>query len=93
MSTARTRLVHDVESESVGRLVAAADRDVSIGGPTLAAHPFRGELIDEVQQFLNPVVVGGGTPFLLDDVLLGLDLLDVRRFDCGVVYLRYRTRR
>jgi hypothetical protein len=38
------------------------------------------------------VVVGGGTPFLPDGLHLSLDLLDERRFESGVVYLRYRTR-
>jgi hypothetical protein len=37
------------------------------------------------------VVVGGGTRALPDNVRLGLDLLDERRFGNGTVYLENRT--
>jgi dihydrofolate reductase len=93
VSTARTRLERQFDPATVRRLVAGSDSDVSVGGPTLAAHALRAELVDEVRQFLHPVVVGGGTPFLPADLRLSLDLLDERRFGSGVVYLRYRTRR
>jgi hypothetical protein len=36
--------------------------------------------------------VGGGKQSLPNGVRLELELLDERRFDNGVVYLRYRTR-
>jgi dihydrofolate reductase len=48
-------------------------------------------LVDECHLFLSPIVVGGGTPALPDNVWLQLELLDERRFDNGVVYLRYRV--
>ena len=70
---------------------AAADRDISVGGPHLAAHAFRAGLVDECHLFLAPVVVGGGTPSLPDNALLRLELVEVRRFENGVVHLHYRT--
>jgi dihydrofolate reductase len=40
----------------------------------------------------SPAVVGGGKPFFPPlDQRLQLELVDTRRFDSGVVYLRYRT--
>jgi hypothetical protein len=39
------------------------------------------------------VVVGGGKRSLPDNVRLRLELLDERRFESGMVYLYYRTRR
>ena len=42
--------------------------------------------------FLYPVVLGGGTAFLPEGVRLDLELLDERRFDHGVVFLRYAVR-
>jgi RibD C-terminal domain len=42
-------------------MVDDAKRDVSIGGPTLAAHARRAGILDEVRVFMRPVVVGGGT--------------------------------
>jgi dihydrofolate reductase len=91
--TARTRLERDFDPAAVRQLVVGSDADVSVGGPTLAAQALRTGLVDEVRQFLQPVVVGGGTPFLPAYLHLSLDLLDERRFGSGVVYLRYRTRR
>jgi riboflavin biosynthesis pyrimidine reductase len=64
---------------------------VSISGPGLAAHAFREGLVDEVRLFLHPVVVGGGTRFLPDGVRLSLELVEERRFDGGVVFVRYRV--
>ena len=39
---------------------------------------------------MAPIVVGGGTPWLPDDIRVPLELLDERRFAGGMVYLRYR---
>jgi hypothetical protein len=49
-------------------------------------------LVDELRLFVTPVVLGGGKRALPDGVRLALELLDERRFDNGVVHLRYRTR-
>jgi dihydrofolate reductase len=47
-------------------------------------------LVDELQLFLVPVIVGGGKRALPDGVRSDLELLDTRRFATGAVYLRYR---
>jgi dihydrofolate reductase len=91
-SSTRTRIERDFDPEAIGQLKAAADRDLSIGGPTLAAEALRAGLVDEVQLFLNPIVVGGGKPALPDGVRVALELIDERRFDNGVVFVRYGTR-
>ncbi len=89
--TARTRLEHRFDPEAVLAIKAASDSDLSIGGPTLAAHAFGAGLVDECHLFLAPVIVGRGTRALPDDVRLGLELLDERRFANGVVHLHYRA--
>ncbi|MEV1128685.1 dihydrofolate reductase family protein [Agromyces sp. NPDC049794] len=91
IGTKRTRLERSFDAEAVRDLVQSSTRDVSISGPGLAAHAFRAGLVDEVRLFLYPVVVGGGTRFLPDDVRMSLELLEERRFDSGVVFLRYRV--
>jgi dihydrofolate reductase len=91
VSSARTRTEREFHPQAVRRLKAAAARDITVGGPELAAHAFRAGLVDECQLFLSPVVVGGGKKALPDDVRLQLELLDERRFGNGVVYLHYRT--
>jgi dihydrofolate reductase len=91
VSSARTRLEREFDPEAVRRLKAGADRDLAIAGPGLAAHALAAGLIDELQLFLVPVLVGGGKQALPDGVRLGLELLDERRFGSGIVYLRYRV--
>ena len=60
----------------------------------LAAAPIELGLVDELRMFRNPVVVGGGTPFLppvTEDV--PLDLIETRTFGSRVIYERYRRAR
>jgi dihydrofolate reductase len=90
-ATTRTRIERDFDPEAVRRLKAAAERDLTVGGPDLGAQAITAGLVDEVHLFVWPVVVGGGKRFLPDRVRLQLELLDERRFGSGVVYLRYRT--
>jgi dihydrofolate reductase len=90
-ASARTRIERDFDPEAVSQLKASAGRDITVGGPDLAAQAIRAGLVDELQLFVAPVVVGGGKQSLPSDVRLKLELLDERRFGSGVVYLRYRT--
>jgi dihydrofolate reductase len=91
VSSARTRIERTFDPNAVQAMKDAADRDLSIGGPALAAHAFRAGLVDEVRLFVSPLTVGGGNPFLPHRLSLNLRLLDERTFDNGVVYLRYRV--
>jgi dihydrofolate reductase len=90
-STARTRIERDFDPEAVRRLKAQAERDISVGGPGLAAEAIRAGLVDEYHLFVGPTVIGGGNRALPDDVRFELELLDERRFGNGVVHLHYRT--
>ena len=92
VSSARTRLERAFDPDAVRRLKASADRDLTVGGPGLAADALRAGLVDECHLFVNPVVVGGGTRALPDAAHLDLDLLDEHRFGNGVVHLHYRVR-
>jgi dihydrofolate reductase len=91
VSSARTRIERDFDPEAVRQLKAAAGRDLTVGGPDLAAQAFEAGLVDECHLFLTPIVVGGGKQALPNHVRLQLELLDERRFGNGVVHLRYRT--
>jgi dihydrofolate reductase len=91
-STARTRIERDFDPETVRQLKASAERELTVGGADLAGHAFKAGLVDECQQFVVPILVGGGKRSLPDDVRLELELLDQRRFGNGMVYLRYRAR-
>jgi riboflavin biosynthesis pyrimidine reductase len=71
---------------------ARAGRDISVGGPHLAAQAINAGLVDELQLFLTPIVVGGGNQSLPNTGGLELELLDEWRFGSGVVYLHYRIK-
>jgi len=90
VSSARTRIERDFDPEAVRRMKAAAGRDISVGGPDLAAQAIEAGLVDECHLFVAPIVVGGGKRSLPDHVRLKLELLDERRFASGVVHLHYR---
>ena len=91
-STSRTLLAREFSPQVVRDLKAQSPRDVSIGGPALAAHAIRSGLVDEYHLLLVPVMIGRGKRVLPGDVSLMLDLADERSFANGMVYLRYRTR-
>lgn len=92
VSSARTRLEREFDPDAVRQMKATADRDITVGGPDLAGQAMAAGLVDECHLFVSPVVVGGGTRALPDDVRLELELLDERRFGNGVVHLHYRVR-
>ena len=91
-SSARTRIERDFDPEAVRRMKATAGRDITVGGPDLAAQAMKAGLVDECHIFVTPIVVGGGKPSLPDNVHLKLELLDECRFGNGVVHLHYRTK-
>jgi dihydrofolate reductase len=90
-SSARTRIKREFDPEVVRQMKASAERDITVGGPDLAAQAFKTGLVDELHLFVAPIVVGGGKQSLPDNVRLRLALLEEHRFRNGMVYLRYRT--
>src|ERR1700677_1821192 len=84
------RLAKASVAEEAAAALDATDKHVSIGGAGLAATAIELGLVDELRMFRNPVLVGGGTPFLppvTKDV--PLDLIDTRTFGSRVIYERY----
>src|SRR5881392_60025 len=84
------RLAEASVAEEAAAARDATDKDVAVGGAGLAAAAIELGLVDELRIFRNPVVVGGGTPFLppvTEDV--PLDLIETRTFGSRVIYERY----
>lgn len=88
IGTARTTLQREFDPEAV-RAFKADGGDLSVGGAGFAARAIHAGLVDELQIFTSPVMVGGGTRFLPDGGRLDLTLLEERRFGNGVVLTRY----
>ena len=91
VSTTRTRIERDFDPEAVRQIKARSGRDISVGGPNLAAQAIKAGLVDEWHLFVAPIVVGGGKLSLPNNVRLKLELLDEHRFGNGMLYLHYRT--
>jgi dihydrofolate reductase len=89
VSSARTRIERNFDPEMIRQLKAATEHDLTVGGADLAGQAIKAGLVDELQLFLVPVVVGGGKRALPSGVRSDLELLDTQRFASGGVYLRY----
>ena len=89
VTTPRTRLERTFEPSAVRALVDAADRDVSVGGATLAAAALRAGLVDELRVLVHPIVVGHGARLLEDDTTHALELAGHQVFSTGVLNLTY----
>jgi dihydrofolate reductase len=92
VSSARTRIERDFDPGMVRQLKSATEHDMTVGGADLAGQAIKAGLVDELQLFLVPVVVGGGKRALPSGVRSGLELLDTHRFASGAVYLRYHPK-
>lgn len=91
VSTGKTRIERAFKPEAIRELKLTAEKDISIGGPCLAAEAFKARLVDACYLFVTPIIVGGGTSAFPSEVRLSLHLLDERHFGNGMVYLHYET--
>lgn len=84
------RLARGTLPGEIAAALAATEKDVSIGGPGLAAAAIEADLVDELRIFRHPVVVGRGTA-LLPPVTwtIPLRLVETRAFGSRVIYERY----
>jgi dihydrofolate reductase len=77
--------------EEITQLKAQSGKNMGVGGATIAATLMQHGLIDEYQLYVNPVVLGGGTPmFQTLGHKIELRLIETKTFNSGVVFLRYQ---
>ncbi|WP_245784700.1 dihydrofolate reductase family protein [Geodermatophilus amargosae] len=81
VSSAKTRIERTFDPDAVRELKAAADHDLTVDGPDLAAQAIAAGLVDEYHLFITTSVVGGGKRFFPDGVRLDLALVEERAFD------------
>ena len=83
-------LVRTDLAETVAALKAEPGGELAVGGAGFAASLLALGLVDEIRPIVDPVVLGGGTPFLPAlDAPLDLRLVETRSFGSGAVFLRY----
>jgi dihydrofolate reductase len=78
--------------EGISELKRQPGKDIVISGSgTLVRSLLREGLLDELQLFVHPVLMGGGKRlFEEDEERTALELADSRTFATGVVYLTYK---
>ena len=85
------RLAQAPLAAEAAALLEATDKDVAIGGPTLAAEAIKLDLVDEFRMFRYPFIVGGGTSYFPPLIApLELTLVDSKQFGSRVNFERYR---
>ena len=89
-STPRTRIEPAFDPDQIRRLKATSERDLTVGGPHIAAAMVAANLVDDFHVFVNPIILGGSNPWLPPDVRMALELVDEHRLG-GVVHLHYRA--
>jgi dihydrofolate reductase len=93
VSTPKTRLEREFDPQAVRDWKHESPHDISVGGPELAAHAIRAELVDEYHLLVVPTILGSGKRVLPGNLRVQLELLNERPFANGWIYLRYRPLR
>lgn len=93
VGTERTRLERELDPDMVRALKESSERDLGIGGATIAAGAIAAGLVDEIRLLIVPVLVGGGKPALPRGIRVDLELREQHPFRGGAVQLAYRVRR
>jgi dihydrofolate reductase len=89
VTTGNTSLRREFNPAEVQQLKNEIGGDIGIGGAELAGSAMALGLVDEVNLFIYPVVVGGGKPAFRRGLTARLKLEESRKFDGGIVMLRY----
>lgn len=80
----------DQPLEIVARLLKGqVEGEIGVSGADLAGQLARAGLIDEYQLYMQPVVLGGGTPYFAHGLTLDLELLGTQSLPQGTTLLRY----
>ncbi len=88
------RLVRDNIAAEIAKLKQQPGKNMELGGPNIASTFIQLGLVDEYRPFIQPVVLGSGTPFFpVLDNRIKLRLVETRTFRSGVVYVRYQADR
>lgn len=93
VTTVNTTLERKFDLEAVKKMIAESDRDFDIGGPHLAAQAIKADIIDEYHQIIAPIIIGEGNFWLPGGNRNKLELVDLRKFKNGFVYLHYSKAR
>lgn len=86
-----TKIIKDNLTQEVGRMKEQQGRDIVMFGSPSTAHALMAEnLIDDYWLFINPILLGGGTPLFKDiSEVRKLNLVNSEVFPSGVICIHY----
>lgn len=90
VTIANATIERSFDPNAIQKLVAESGKDYDIGGPHLAAHAIKANIIDEYHQIIVPLILGEGNFWLHGGNHNNLELVDMRKFENGFVHLHYR---
>jgi dihydrofolate reductase len=78
--------------EEITRLKNKAGKDIiAYGGGSFVSALVKEKLIDELHLFVNPAAIGNGMPIFRElTSMQKLSVVDVKRFECGIIALIYK---
>ncbi len=90
-----TLIISDNLSDRINEIKKQAGKDIALFGSPTATHSLiQLNLIDGYWLFVNPIILGRGIPLFADiKAKTKLELLNTRRFTCGVTELNYTVDR
>lgn len=86
-------LKHVIDIEDIKKLKSMENKDIGIGGSTIASQLISENVIDELYQFINPVIIGKGKKWFNTNVKIDLDLLEEKKFSNGIVMVHYEIKK
>jgi len=90
VAIANAKIERSFDAAAVKDIVARSDKDFDIGGPHLAAHAIKANIIDDYHQIIVPLILGEGNFWLPGCNRNKLELVDMRKFENGFVHLHYK---
>ena len=91
VQSTKTTLRSNFDPQELSTLIDSTKGDLGIGGPELAGQAMAHALVDEVNLFVYPEIIGGGTRALAQRIRARLSLVETKQFDRGVVLLHYTS--
>lgn len=86
-------LIKENTIEEIKQLKAMPGKDMVLWGSISLAHSLtKAHLIDEYHLRICPVVLGAGRPLFKDTGLLNFELYDTKRYESGLMLLKYHLK-
>jgi len=91
VTTTNTILKRTLDKNEIENIKKNESRNIGIGGATIASQVLSYGLIDEVYQFIFPIMIGSGEKWLTNAEPINYIRIESREFENGVVMLHYKV--